>query len=76
MSVYYQDATLTLLLGDAVEQLRTLSDGSVDCVCTSPPYFGLRDYEAELALYRQSHPMPSFKSFLVTCRRPAESRAA
>lgn len=45
MSPYYQDATLTLLLGDAVEQLRTLPDGSVDCVVTSPPYFGLRDYE-------------------------------
>jgi DNA modification methylase len=42
--VYYQDATLTLLLGDAVEQLGTLPDGSVDCVVTSPPYFGLRDY--------------------------------
>lgn len=44
-SIYYQDATLTLLLGDAVDQLRTLPDGSVDCVVTSPPYFGLRDYE-------------------------------
>jgi DNA modification methylase len=45
VSLYYQDATLTLLLGDAVEQLRTLPDSSVDCVVTSPPYFGRRDYE-------------------------------
>jgi site-specific DNA-methyltransferase (cytosine-N4-specific) len=44
VTVYYQDTTLTLLLGDAVEQLGTLPDGSVDCVVTSPPYFGLRDY--------------------------------
>jgi site-specific DNA-methyltransferase (cytosine-N4-specific) len=44
MSAYYQDDTVTLLLGDALEQLRTLPDGSVDCIVTSPPYFGLRDY--------------------------------
>ncbi|WP_030169061.1 DNA-methyltransferase [Streptomyces sp. NRRL S-813] len=41
---YYQDEQVTLLLGDALEQLRTLPDGSVDCIVTSPPYFGLRDY--------------------------------
>ena len=45
MSVYFSDDTLTLLLGDAVEQLRALPEGSVGCVVTSPPYFGLRDYE-------------------------------
>jgi DNA modification methylase len=41
---YYRDEQVTLLLGDALEQLRTLPDGSVDCIVTSPPYFGLRDY--------------------------------
>ncbi len=40
-------ATYRVLLGDALEQLRTLPDGSVHCVVTSPPYFGLRDYGAE-----------------------------
>lgn len=44
MNVYYRDDTVTLLLGDALEQLRTLPDSSVDCIVTSPPYFGLRDY--------------------------------
>lgn len=42
--VYHSDATLTLLLGDAVEQMRTLPDGLVDCVVTSPPYWRKRDY--------------------------------
>ncbi len=42
---YYSDDTLTLLLGDAREVLATMPDESVDCVVTSPPYFGLRDYE-------------------------------
>ena len=33
-----------ILCGDALEQLKTLPDGSVNCCVTSPPYFGLRDY--------------------------------
>lgn len=44
--LYYQDDQVTLLLGDAFDQLRTLPDGSVDCIVTSPPYYGLRDYGA------------------------------
>lgn len=44
MSVYYADDEVTLLLGDALDVLRGLPDGSVDCIVTSPPYLGLRDY--------------------------------
>ena len=33
-----------VIIGDALEQLKTLPDGSVNCCVTSPPYFGLRDY--------------------------------
>ncbi len=35
---------LTVLIGDAIEQLRTLPNESVQCCVTSPPYWGLRDY--------------------------------
>lgn len=31
-------------VGDALEELRETEDGSVHCVVTSPPYWGLRDY--------------------------------
>lgn len=34
----------TILIGDCLEQLKTLPDGCVDCCVTSPPYYGLRDY--------------------------------
>jgi len=34
----------TLLVGDVLERLAELPDDSVDCVVTSPPYWGLRDY--------------------------------
>jgi len=44
MTEYYRDEQVTLLLGDALDQMRTLPDGSVDCIVTSPPYYGLRDY--------------------------------
>lgn len=33
-----------VLLGDAIEQLRTLETESVHTCVTSPPYYNLRDY--------------------------------
>jgi site-specific DNA-methyltransferase (cytosine-N4-specific) len=44
---YYADDQVTLLLGDALDVLRTLPDGSADCIVASPPYYGLRDYGTE-----------------------------
>jgi DNA modification methylase len=36
-----------ILVGDVRERLQELPDGSVQCVVTSPPYWGLRDYGHE-----------------------------
>lgn len=36
--------TAKLLIGDARRTLRTVPSNSVQCVVTSPPYWGLRDY--------------------------------
>lgn len=44
MDPYYQDEHVTLHHGDAGTVLATLPGESVDCIVTSPPYFGLRDY--------------------------------
>ncbi|AXK36430.1 site-specific DNA-methyltransferase [Streptomyces armeniacus] len=35
---------VTLYTGDAIEMLRELPENGADCVVTSPPYWGLRDY--------------------------------
>ncbi|HZP54981.1 site-specific DNA-methyltransferase [Actinocrinis sp.] len=43
-SPYYRDEQVTLWLGDALDVLRGMPDESVDCIVTSPPYYGLRDY--------------------------------
>lgn len=42
---YYQDDSVTLHHGDALDVAKALPDGSADCIVTSPPYFGLRDYD-------------------------------
>lgn len=36
--------TVRIIQGDALEVLNTLPDTSVNMCCTSPPYWGLRDY--------------------------------
>lgn len=39
--------TVEILIGDCREILRDLPPDSIHCCVTSPPYFGLRDYESE-----------------------------
>jgi hypothetical protein len=41
---YYADDGVTLHHGDALNVLGSMPDQSVDCIVTSPPYLGLRDY--------------------------------
>lgn len=41
---YYRDEEVTLWLGDALSVLKSLPSDSVDCIVTSPPYYGLRNY--------------------------------
>ena len=44
MTPYYEDDNVTLHHGQAFDIVREMPDESVDCIVTSPPYFGLRDY--------------------------------
>lgn len=47
----FQDSHTTLYQGDAREVLRTLPERSVQCVVTSPPYWGLRDYKLPASVW-------------------------
>jgi DNA modification methylase len=51
---FYTDDWLTLYGGDCRSVLASLPADSVDCVVTSPPYWGLRDYgnDGQLGLER------------------------
>jgi DNA modification methylase len=44
MSEMRINARVRMLVGDVRDMLATLPSDSVDCVVTSPPYWGLRDY--------------------------------
>lgn len=53
---YYQDEHLTLHHGDALDVLHRMESGSVDCIVTSPPYYGLRDYGVDGQLGAEDSP--------------------
>lgn len=55
---------------DALTMLRGLSDESVNCIVTSPPYFGLRDYGVDGQLGLEASP-EAFVEALVTVFREA-----
>lgn len=40
-------AETAILVGDARDWITQLDDESVNCVVTSPPYFGMRDYDVD-----------------------------
>jgi len=46
----------TVVCADALDWLRTLPDESVNCIITSPPYYGLRDYGADGQLGLENTP--------------------
>jgi site-specific DNA-methyltransferase (adenine-specific) len=44
-----------IVVGDALTRLRRLPDASIDCIVTSPPYFALRNYQADGQLGLERH---------------------
>ncbi len=56
MRPYFTDDSTTLCHGDAATVLATLPDGSADCIVTSPPYLGLRDYGVAGQIGAESSP--------------------
>jgi len=46
----------TILVGDVLQRLSDIPDGSVQCCVTSPPYWGLRDYGQDGQLGLESTP--------------------
>lgn len=67
---YFQDDATTLYHGDAAAVLASLPDQSADCIVTSPPYFGLRDYGVDGQIGAETSPA-EFVAALVAVFRQA-----
>jgi len=51
-----QNSRLTILAGDCAQLLPTIENESIQCCVTSPPYWGLRDYEHANQIGAESSP--------------------
>ena len=56
MKPYYEDSHVTIWHGDCIDGMRQLPTESVQCVVTSPPYWGLRDYGVDGAIGLEATP--------------------
>ncbi|MBX3054501.1 MAG: site-specific DNA-methyltransferase [Caldilineaceae bacterium] len=54
--VFFSNESSVLYLGDAGKVLATLESESIDCIVTSPPYYGQRDYTIDGQIGLEHHP--------------------
>lgn len=54
----------SIIHGDCLEKLKDLSDNSIDCCVTSPPYWGLRDYGVDGQLGLEKTPQEYVKNMV------------
>ena len=57
-----------IITGDCRHALRGLADESVHCVVTSPPYFGLRDYNVDGQIGLEASPAEFIEAMVVVFR--------
>ena len=64
ISLFSEDYSMnrTILRGDVLEKLVEINDSSIDCIISSPPYWGLRDYGVSGQLGLE----PDFRDYLST----------
>jgi DNA modification methylase len=53
--IFYEEPRGTVYYGHALTELQALPDNFVDCVMTSPPYWGLRTYKTEPQIWGENH---------------------
>lgn len=66
---YYTDDVVTLYHGDAATTLAQLEPSVANCIVTSPPYLGLRDYGVEGQLGAESSPSAYVEALLAVFRQ-------
>ena len=63
---YWREGTTTLYLGDARDVLAAMPDESADCIVTSPPYWGKRDYGMARQYGREPSPAGDVRTLRAT----------
>lgn len=53
--IFYREPNAILYCGHVLDVLKDMPDESVDCVMTSPPYWGLRTYKTEPIVWGEDH---------------------
>lgn len=56
LAPYFSTASVSLYKGDAADVMSILETHSIDCIFTSPPYYGQRDYGVDGQLGLEDHP--------------------
>lgn len=69
--LFFQSSNITLYRGEAAKVLAFLPKASVDCIVTSPPYYGQRDYGVKDQIGLEEHPQ-KYIDRLVTVFRAAK----
>jgi len=57
-----------LLQGDCLEKMKEIPDGSINTCITSPPYFGLRDYDHDMQIGLEQTPAEFVESLVKVFR--------
>lgn len=69
----------TVLLGDAKELLKEIPSNSIDLVCTSPPYYNLRDYQNQGQIGNEDTPkqyIENLTAIMLECKRVIKKTGA
>lgn len=67
-SLFFETDKITLLLGDTKKVLKSLPPESVNCVVSSPPYYGQRDYGVEAQIGLEKTPQEYVKKLVSVFR--------
>ena len=57
-----------LLIGDVREKIKEIKDETIQVICTSPPYWGLRDYGKDDQIGQEATPDEFVESMVSLCQ--------
>lgn len=68
VAAYLESTNVRLYHGDASTIMEGLPESSIDCIITSPPYYGQRDYGVQGQIGLEEHPRQYLERLVTTFR--------